>query len=252
MKKIIIANWKMNPQTAKEARRLFDAIKKGVRPIKNTEVVIAPSFVHLSLFKPSGSIKLAAQDLFFEDPPAGRRAYTGEISASMLKDLKVSYVIVGHSERRQYIGESDELISKKLESAFSRGFKTVLCVGEKEREEGGFSDIVRMQLKKALSCLSRNYTSRLIIAYEPLWAISTTKGARADTPQNAFEMTIFIRRAMLDIWGKNAALKIPILYGGSVNSKNAKGFLDVKGISGLLVGGASLKPDEFIKILRLS
>ena len=133
MKKIIIANWKMNPQTAKEARRLFDAIKKGVRPIKNTEVVIAPSFVHLSLFKPSGSIKLAAQDLFFEDPPAGRRAYTGEISASMLKDLKVSYVIVGHSERRQYIGESDELISKKLESAFSRGFKTVLCVGEKER-----------------------------------------------------------------------------------------------------------------------
>src|SRR3989338_4624792 len=113
MKKIIIANWKMNPQTAKEARRLFDAIKKGARAIKNTDVVNAPSFVHLSLFKPSGSIKLAAQDLFFEDPPAGRRAYTGEISASMLKDLKVSYVIVGHSERRQYIGESDELILKQ-------------------------------------------------------------------------------------------------------------------------------------------
>ncbi len=249
MKKIIVANWKMNPSTATEARRLFETVKKKARNLKKAEVVIAPPFVYLPFFTSSSTLKLGAQDVFFKDSLAGGGAYTGEVSPSMLKDLGVSYVLVGHSERRENLGETDELIHKKLQAAVARGLKAILCVGEKERTKDAFPPVVRDELKKALKGIPRRLYARTIIAYEPIWAISTHSGGRSDTPQDFFEMSIFIRRTILDIWGKSAALRIPILYGGSVNSRNARSFLEVKGIGGLLVGRASLKPEEFLKIL---
>ncbi|MDP3784828.1 MAG: triose-phosphate isomerase [bacterium] len=249
MRKIIIANWKMNPASPQEARRLFNSVQKITRKLRGAEVVIMPPFVYLPLFNPSRAIKLGAQDVSFKSFPAGAGAYTGEISARMLKMLGVSYVLMGHSERREYFGETDKIIGEKLNAAVSQGLKAVLCVGEKEKVKEAFPQIVKSELKAALTNLPRRYAARIIIAYEPVWAISTTKGAKPDTPGNFFEMSIFIRRVILDIWGKAAALKIPILYGGSVTSKNAKGFLEVNGTQGLLVGGASLRAEEFSKIL---
>lgn len=248
MKKIIVANWKMNPSTPQEAKRLFNSARKSARNLRGAEAVIAPPFVYLPLFTPSAALKLGAQDVFFKNSTAGG-AYTGEISVSMLKAQGVSYVLVGHSERREFLGETDELISRKLDAAVAGGLKAILCVGEKEKTKEAFPEIVKTELKAALSGLPRRYVVRTLVVYEPIWAISTAKGARADTPENFFEMSIFIRRAVLDIWGKAAALKIPILYGGSVNSKNAGGFLGIKGAGGLLVGGASLQAEEFSKIL---
>lgn len=246
MKKIIIANWKMNPSTSHEARQLFNAVRKSARKLRGAEVVIMPPFVYLPLFKPSAKIKLGAQDVFFKDGGA----FTGEVSSRMLKNLGVSYVLIGHSERRE-LGETDELISQKLKAAALGGLNAVLCVGERERTKDSFPTLVRDELKKDLKGILRKFASKILIVYEPIWAISTTKGARADTPQNFFEMSIFIRRVILDILGKRAALKIPILYGGSVTAKNAAGFLKVKGAAGLLVGKAGLNAREFSKILEV-
>ena len=235
----------MNPSSAKEARELFGAIKRKASRLKKAEVVIAPPFPYLPFFRPSASVKLGAQDVFFKDGGA----YTGEISPRILKEFGVSYVVVGHSERREHLGETDELINKKLKGALARGLKAVLCVGEKERAENSFPSVIKEELKGALKGIPRKYASRVFITYEPVWAISTTRGAKADSPKNFFEMSIFTRRTVFDIWGKSAALRIPILYGGSVTSKNAAGFLEVKGMRGLLVGGASLNAREFNKIL---
>ncbi len=215
--------------------------------MKKAEVVIAPPFLYLPLLK-SGQVKLAAQDVFWGNPPAGGGAFTGEISARMLKNLGVSCVIIGHSERRE-LGESEELINKKLKAAVSSGLKAVLCVGEKERGSENFQELVKAELKSGLKGIPRRLASRILIAYEPVWAISTNKRAKPDSPYNFFEMSIFIRRVILDIWGSRTALRVPVIYGGSVSSKNALGFLEVKGSAGLLVGGASLNPTEFNKIL---
>ncbi|MBI2609693.1 triose-phosphate isomerase [Candidatus Giovannonibacteria bacterium] len=246
MKKIIIANWKMNPTNAKEAKRLFESVRRVARKAKKVELMVAAPFVFLPVLK-SGVVKLAAQDVFLKDTGP----WTGEISASMLKALKISHVIVGHSERRE-LGDSDELINKKIKSALSKGLKVVLCVGEKVREPEAVPEMVRREIKEGLKGITKKFSSRVLIAYEPVWAISTTKGARPDNPQNLFEMGIFIKRVLLDIWGRNAAMRMPILYGGSVNSKNAESFLKVECISGALVGGASLKPDEFWKIIEIA
>ena len=245
MKKIIVANWKMNPTSAREARQLFWQIKNKARKLKGVETVIAPPFVYLPLFRPTSYFKLGAQDVSFAD----EGAWTGEISTQMLRDLKVSYVLVGHSERRE-LGETNDAVHQKLAAALSRGLRAVLCVGEKERSRDAFPALVREEIKSALKGVPRRFAARTLIAYEPVWAISSRSGGRADTPQNFFEMSIFIRRLVLDLWGKSAALKLPILYGGSVNSKNAAGFLGVKSSGGLLVGQASLNPGEFIRILE--
>lgn len=239
MKKIIIANWKMNPASVRAARRLFGAIKKK----RGLETVVAPPLIYLPFFKPSSSLKLGAQDASFKE---GGGAFTGEVSPKMLKNLGVSYVLVGHSERREHLGETAELIHQKLNTVLARGLKAVLCVGERERKHDSFPPLVREELQGALKGLPRRFASRVIIAYEPLGAIGSGK---PDTPLNIFQMAIFIRRTILDIWGRKAALRIPILYGGSVNSQNAALFLRVKGVSGLLVGGLSLNPREFNKIL---
>jgi len=244
VKKLIIANLKMNPQSAREAGRLFAEIKKTAKTLRGVEVVFCPPFVYLfNLKSTSSNIQIGAQDVFWKDGGA----YTGEISPLQLKKLGIKYVIIGHSERREHIGETDELINKKIKSSLKAGLKVILCVGESEREYDVLPAKIKEELVSDLHGVPKKFYKNIIIAYEPIWAIGTGKTVK---PKDLFEMTIYIRRIILDIFGKKAAHSIPILYGGSVNDKNAKNFLDVDGVHGLLVGGASLDSKKFSAILK--
>jgi len=245
-KKIIIANWKMNPQTAEETLRLI----KGVlaqRLSKNIELIIAPPFVYLDLVKKNcgKEIKLAAQNISW----AERGAYTGEISSLMVKNLGCDYVIIGHSERRHKMGETDEMINLKLKAAFKVGLIPVLAVGEKESND----DIIKVltqQVKSALEGIGVSEIGRLIIAYEPVWAISTSGTGMIDTPDHALSAALLIRKIMGNLYGSEWIADLPVLYGGSVTSENAYDFIAQSGISGALVGGASLELQDFIKIIK--
>lgn len=248
MKKIIVANLKMNPQSAKETGALFSEIKKTASKLRGVDTVFCPPFVYLSQLgretsKLPQNVKIGAQDVFWKD----NGAYTGEISPTQLKKLGVKYVIIGHSERREHLQETDELINKKIRSALKAGLKVILCVGEKEREEDSLPVIIKEELNAGLSGVPKKFSKNIIIAYEPIWAIGS---GRADKPENLTSTIIYIRRIILGIFGKKVAHEIAILYGGSVNEKNAKSFLEIDGISGLLVGGASLDARKFGAILK--
>ena len=173
MEKIVIAaNWKMNPATLKGAKLLFDSVASGIKNIKKVEVVICPPFLYISNLKSQKSnLKLGAQDVFWE----GKGAYTGEVSPVMLKDLGCQYVIIGHSERRKYFGETDEMINKRIEAVLASKLKPILCIGEteEERREGKTLRVLRIQIKKALNNLTIKQFNNLTIAYEPVWAIGT-------------------------------------------------------------------------------
>lgn len=249
LKPIIVANWKMNPQTATDAVRLFRAVAKGVRGVKNVEVIIAPPFVYLASLKAKSyklQAYLAAQDCFWEE----RGAYTGEVSPAMLKALGVTHVIIGHSERRQYLGETDEMVNKKIKAALRAGLKPILCVGERVRErKNEIPASVGEQVKKALAGLKKNEFKNGVIAYEPVWAIGT---GTADTPESATRAALYIRKIVRDMFGAGTADSLRVIYGGSVSAKNAASFIsrDIRGMEGLLVGGASLKAEEFVEIVK--
>lgn len=248
-KPIVVANWKMNPQSLAEAKRLFDSVSKGLKDIKNTEVVICPPFIYLPLLNNGGrtSIKLGAQDVFWEK----KGAFTGEISSKMLKDLGCQYVIIGHSERRRYFNETDEVVNKKLKTALATKLNPILCIGEtqQERKKGKTKEILKRQLTNALEKISdfRLHTSDFVIAYEPIWAIGTGK---ACSPAEAKRAGDFIRSTVSNIYNQKFAENLSILYGGSVNSQNAKPYIFEADFQGLLIGGASLKAKEFIKIVK--
>jgi triosephosphate isomerase (TIM) len=228
MKPLIVANWKCNPVTLKKAKTLFDSVGKGIKNIKNTETVVCPPFVYLSELKKMkggrSKIKLGGQDVFWENTGA----YTGEISPEMLKDSGAQYVIIGHSERRKYQKETDEAINKKLKAALSAGLKAILCIDNLS------------QIKKDLNGLTGNLLLNLVIAYEPIFAIGTGK---ACSVERAEKMRMSIKE-------KLSKKNIPVLYGGSVNSQNAASYLKKGGFQGLLIGGASLKIEEFSEIIR--
>jgi len=250
MKTFVIANWKCNPTTQAEAERLFDTVEKGIKGIKdlkNIEVVICPPFVYVEELNSSfGSLtpkflKLGAQNCYWEQSGA----YTGEISPTMLKNLGCSYVIIGHSERKKYFNETNETVNKKLLSAFKVRLKPIFCVGEKEGEE--MSLVVKNQLIEGLSGIKRTQMRNLIIAYEPVWAIGTGNPCQ---PNDAMKAILFIKKTLSELYNRKLAEEIPILYGGSVNSKNAKDYIKEAKMNGLLVGGASLDGREFIKIIK--
>jgi len=223
MKSLIVANWKMNPQTLAEAKRLFDSVKNGIKGIKNTEIVICPPFIYLSNIQNlKSNIQLGAQDVFWEE----KGAFTGEVSAKMLKDLGVSYVIIGHSERRKYQKEKDEIVNKKIKTALENGLKPILCIEKIS------------QIKKAVQGISKEKIKKIILAYEPIWAIGT--GKACGIPE-AKKVNSSIKR----IFKRNI-----LLYGGSVNSENARDFIAKAKFQGLLVGGASLNPKEFVKLVK--
>jgi triosephosphate isomerase len=223
-KPLIIANWKMNPQTLRRARLLFNSVKAGVKKIKNIKVIICPPFVYLpSLKSKILNLKLGAQDCFWEE----RGAFTGEISAKMLKNLGVKYIILGHSERRKYQKETDGEIKKKIKVVVKEGMKPILCI----------KDIY--QVERDLGGIFKNDFKKIILAYEPTFAIGT---GRPCSIEKARKMRILIKKKI-----RKSNL---VLYGGSVDSKNAKDYLKKAGFQGLLIGGASLNPKEFIKIIK--
>lgn len=246
MSKIIIANWKSNPDAPGRAVLLAQKIEKGI-PSRNIEVVVAPPFPYLiPVAKALKKGHLGAQDAFWEDIGP----YTGEVSWHHLKHCGVEYVIVGHSERRIYLGETDEMINKKVLALLGRALRPVLCIGEHEREGNEIPPIVGHQLASALKGVKKQHLKNLVVAYEPVWAISTMPGARSDTPDNAFRALVYIRRLLSDLFGRNLADKVRIIYGGSVNSQNISGFLSEGKMEGALVGGASLDPKEFAILLK--
>lgn len=250
MKRIIVANLKMNPETRGEAERLFSGIKKTARNLRRVETVFCPPFIYLPFLTAkagSANLKLGAQDSFWNNSSVKKGSFTGEISPLMLKKLGVKYAIIGHSERREHLKETDEMINKKVKAALKAELKTILCVGEKEKKEDALPGAVKKELESDLAGVSKKIAKNLIIAYEPVWAIGS---GQADKPEDVFEITIYIRRILFDIFGQKLAHSAPILYGGSVNEKNAKDFLALRNISGLLVGGASLNAKKFGEILR--
>lgn len=244
--RIIIGNWKMHPRSLPEAEKIFSFVTKDISSVKKTEVVICPPFVYLEkLKKLSRKILLGAQDAFFGEVGA----FTGEVSSEMLDSLGVKYVILGHSERRA-LGETNEFINKKIKGALASGLRPIVCVGESARDEShGYFNLVKTEIEECLAGISKSLVSKIIIAYEPIWAISSTPNRKDATPDDSREMAIFIRKVLSDKLGKESA-QMRILYGGSVNEKDASGFLQAGGVDGLLVGKASLDVKKFVEILK--
>lgn len=246
---IIIANWKMNPLTFQEAEKLLLDLLPEAAKNKKVEVVICPPFVWLTdlSHKYKKSVVFGGQNVFWKDSGP----YTGEISPQMLKSSGVSYVIIGHSERKIHLGETDEMINKRLKAALEAGLVSVLCIGEKERSGDGIPAVVGEQLKKALEGVGKKSVKKLIVAYEPVWAVSTMPGSQADNPDNAFRAMIFIRKVLTDLYDRKTAEGVKIIYGGSVSSVNIASFFKEGKMEGVLVGGASLDAQEFTKIVKI-
>lgn len=242
-KKYIVANWKMNPGRAKDAQSLFSVVKKRAGAKRGVQTVVCPPFVFLHLLagKVSGHrCVVGAQDVFWESSGA----YTGEISAAQVADADAKYVIVGHSERRA-MGETNEEVSKKVKAASDEGLLAIVCVGESSRDDSGaYLSYVKKELEESLRGVARRSLKNIIIAYEPIWAIGED-AARSATPHEFEKMLLFIRKVLVDAFGKKPAFDVPILYGGSVDEENAAGFLAVPGSGGLLVGRASLSANAF-------
>ncbi len=236
----------MNPSTAGEAVKLVKEVSKGIRGQKGVDIVLAPPFIYLASAKQAvsaSSVKLAAQDSFWE----GGGAYTGEISPKQLKSLGVQFVILGHSERR-VMGETNAEIQKKLKAVLGAGMKAILCVGEREKKhDEALPLVIKEELRDSLSKIKKSLFGNLILAYEPVWAIGT---GGADTPKNVFEISVLLRRELYRMAGKKLAFRIPIIYGGSVDDKNAKDFVSLGNVDGLLVGGASLNAKKFVNIVK--
>ena len=246
MKKIVIGNWKMNPVSLEEAKNIYKYTNNISKKCTSTEVVICPPYIYLQSFlknKDNSSLFVGAQNSFYEE----QGSFTGEISAKMLKSLGVSYIIVGHSERRE-MGETDEFISKKVQSILELGMRPVLCIGEKERDINGlYLDFIKNQIKNSLNKVLKKNISKLIIAYEPLWAIG---GKEAMSPRDILEMSLFIKKTISDIYGHDEAISISILYGGSVNFRNATDIIVQGQVNGLLVGRESVNPTGFVELIK--
>ena len=227
---------------------LFSNAAKAVFFVKKTEIVICPPFIYLEkLKKLSRKISLGAQNAFW----AESGAFTGEISPDMLYDLGVRYVILGHSERRA-LGETNTLVNKKIKASLNASLIPILCVGESVRDENhGYFNLVKVQLEECLAGISKNLSSKIIIAYEPIWAISSTVNRHDATSIDSREMTIFIRKILSDKFGPDAG-RMRIIYGGSVNEKDAPEFLKNGGVDGLLAGRASLDAKKFVEIIKIA
>ncbi len=245
-KKVIAGNWKMN-MLPNEAIQFIEELTPLVKDTENEVILCVPytDLFYALLTAQNTNIKIGAQNMHYEE----KGAYTGEISAQMLKSINVEYVIIGHSERRQYFNETDETVNKKIKAAFVNGLKPIVCVGEtlEQRENGETVKIITNQTKLALEGLKDEQVKNTIIAYEPIWAIGTGKTATSEDANNSIKA---IRNEICQIYGQNVANGVIIQYGGSVKSSNAKELFEMSDIDGGLVGGASLKSEEFSKIVN--
>ncbi len=257
-KYLIVANWKMNPTDSAKAKMLFKAIKKETIKIKNVEIIICPPFTQLLLARQSAisnlayrqagqqsaNLKLGAQNCFWKD----KGAYTGEISPRMLKNLGCNFVILGHSERRQFLGETNQIINKKIQAALKIHLKPIVCVGEKKRNANDFDfEEIKTQILESFEGIKKANVQDIIIAYEPVWAIGS---GQIPVENDIMKAVILIRRLFTEMYNQKTAQKLKILYGGSVNSRNASNFISSSGINGFLIGKASLNAGEFIRIVK--
>ncbi len=245
-RKVIAGNWKMNMLPG-EAIEFINELTPLVKDTKNEVILCVPytDLFYALLTAQNTNIKIGAQNMHFEESGA----YTGEVSGKMLKSINVEYVIIGHSERREYFNETDETVNKKVKAAFKYGLKPIVCVGEtlEEREAGKTVDIITKQTELALDGLTNEQVENTIIAYEPIWAIGTGKTATSEDANNSIKE---IRNKIQEIYGQETASRVIIQYGGSVKSSNAKELFGMSDIDGGLVGGASLKAEEFSKIVN--
>ncbi|MFH1778815.1 MAG: triose-phosphate isomerase [Candidatus Omnitrophota bacterium] len=248
-KPIIAGNWKMY-KTVAEAVQLVDGLKGQLREEKEVEVVVCPPFTAILKVAEAlkgSNIRYGAQDLFWED----EGAYTGEVSPKMLKDLGCSYCIIGHSERRTYFGEINESVNKKVKAALKYEIIPIMCVGERleERDKGKTFDVVKDHVEGGLKGLAKNDVLNIVIAYEPVWAIGTGRNA---TPEQAQEVHKYIRELLKSSYGEEISSQVRIQYGGSVKPDNIRGIMDGEDVDGALVGGASLKLDDFVEMVKQS
>lgn len=251
MKTYVVGNWKLNFNVG-EASIYLHKLQKKLPAYRDVEVVVAPPLIALqplSLQIDRHKMKLAAQNAFYRD----YGAYTGETSFAQLAGL-VDYVIIGHSERRYIFGEDDKMVMKKVEAAVRNKITPILCIGETESERafGETADVIRDQLAAGLRDVSEEDISKVIIAYEPVWAISSVKGAKLAGPDEVAEAVALIRGALKEIYGAKIAEAVPVLFGGSVSPSNAGAYLTVPGVNGLLIGGSSLILSEFTDIIEIA
>lgn len=248
MKKIIVANWKMNPKTEKEAVCSSLSVSRQVKGTKG-ELIICPPFPFIPAVKKAVSrnknIRVAAQNCFCEETGA----FVGEVSFPMLKSLGVNTVVVGHSGRRA-LGETIEDINKKVRILLKNGFYVILCLGEKERDEkGDYLRLLEAELKAMTSGVLRKNFKKLIVTYEPVWAVG--KGSQgSDNPESIKQIVLFLKKILVDIAGREIGLSVPILYGGSVDEKNVAEIISVGGVDGVMVGRASLDAEKFVKMVK--
>ena len=244
---MIAGNWKMH-KTVSESVKMVSALKSLVSGVSDREIVVAPPFTALlstaEAIKGS-NIRLSSQDIFWEE----KGAFTGEIAPSMLVDVGCACAIIGHSERRQFFGETDGTVNKKIFAAFKVSLTPIVCIGETllEREKGQTFSVLERQLREGLKSVTKEQMIKIVIAYEPVWAIGTGMTA---TPAQAEEAHIFIRKTLAGVFGSEVADNVRILYGGSVKPENISVLMDQQNIDGALVGGASLEAEMFAKIVK--
>lgn len=248
--KIIAGNWKMYPQTLKEAKLILSTLKKSTRKVKRAKIILCTPSLFLApliTLKGTSRIAIGGQDVYFEN----EGAHTGETSPKALASLGATHVILGHSERRTG-GETNAIVAKKVQMAIKNKLSVILCVGEKKRDDNGaYFTEVGNQLRESLEGFPKTEAKRLIIAYEPIWAIGAN-AVRAALPEDFHEMSILIRRHLVEYFGKKIGFTIPILYGGSADERNAEAFLKEGGADGLLVGRASLDPEKFSAMINIA
>ncbi len=246
VKRIIIANWKMNPISVVEAKTASRGISKIATKLKKTDVVIAPSFTHIPLVSLPKNVFLGAQDVFWDT----KGAFTGFVSPAQVSSLGVSHVIVGHSERRA-LGETDEMVNKKVKAVLREKMVPIVCIGEKDHDSSGaYLSFLSNQIKSAFKSVIRSDFQKVIIAYEPIWAI----GKEAKDAMNAtklHETVLYIQKILGEMYGRELSLKVKIIYGGSVKEENASDLILNGEVKGFLIGGASLKAETFNPILKI-
>ena len=244
---VIAGNWKMF-KTIGQTRAFFDALIPQIQNVEHCEIVVAPPFTALAAAAEEAEgtrVSISAQDVYWKD----EGAFTGEVSVKMLIDAGCTYTIIGHSERRQFFAETDETVDQKTRATIAAGLNAIVCVGETlaERDGGHAKDVVNRQVSQGIGHLTSSDLSRIIVAYEPVWAIGT---GRTATPEIAAEMHAEIRKILADIYGAVAADAMRILYGGSVKPDNISALMNKEDIDGALVGGASLDPASFTSIIK--
>ncbi len=245
-KKLIVGNWKMNPGTLAEAKKIAAKIKHMAPDLTNSETVIAPPFPFIascSPRKPVKNFRMGAQSVSYEEGGP----HTGEVGAAMLRDIGVEYVIVGHSEERK-AGDSDGIVSKRLKAVLESRLIPIVCVGEAVRDENGaYLETLKSQIKNTFADVPAKSAGRIVIAYEPVWAIGAKEAMK---PEDIHEMSIFVKKIFADLFGSEAGLRVSVLYGGSVNYLNAPDIMTIGAVDGLLVGRESVNTPGFIALLK--